>query len=82
MAKTLKTASELENLVLTKLRNNPDCAVITGVVVAPLDFPTSETNWDIAAVIRDGASGPPDADRALIAAKDNIRQHFDLLVDS
>ena len=81
MAKPLKTAGELEHLVLTELRNNPDCAVITGVVVAPLDFPTSETNWDIAAVIRDGVSGPPDADRALIAVKDNIRQHFDLLVD-
>lgn len=82
MTKELKTARELEEIILQELRNSPDRASITGVVVAPLDAPSADTDWDVVATVRDGASIPPNANRALIAAKHRVRQPFALLTDA
>ena len=79
--KSLKPASELQSLVMDELRENPACDAIIGVTVRRLDHPSSETNWDYADVIGDGASVPPDAKRALVAAVHKVRQRFNLLTD-
>src|SRR4051812_23468111 len=62
--------------VLPRARRLADRRVLPGQW---LDFARADTDWDVVATVRDGASIPLNANRALIAAKHRLRHRFALL---
>jgi hypothetical protein len=57
-----KTREELTAHVLALLRASPECAAITGVVIAPVLIPKpGHANWHAAFTTKDKESVPPAA---------------------
>jgi hypothetical protein len=77
---TAKTAHELENLVITEmLETCPECANITGAVILPSNDPHGDGNWDVAELIRGGATASPNCHTARLAAVARLRRAFHLM---
>jgi hypothetical protein len=75
--KALKTASELEALVLAELHALPECQGAVHVTVVPYDdFRTSST-WEVASFNR-GTSEWGSCERALCAIVHDLQQRFDI----
>jgi hypothetical protein len=78
MAKILKTAPELERLILTEIRRHAVCAGITAVTVEETDG-EGEGNWDVADIHAQGGLAPPACHDLCTAAIEQLRQQFALL---
>lgn len=47
MARELKTAEELQTLIMTQVRKEPHCQGCTGVTIEPLDDPRIDATWSV-----------------------------------
>jgi hypothetical protein len=77
MSKRLKTAPELERLVLLEMRRHAICAGVAAVTVRE-SAETAGTNWEVAHINALG-SVPEPCREACRAAVETLRQEFELL---
>jgi len=47
MPKELRTADELEALIMSEVTKAPDCQGCTGVTIVPLDDPRVDATWAV-----------------------------------
>jgi hypothetical protein len=78
MSKHLKTAPELERLVLLEMRRHAVCAGVVAVTVRESSA-TEGTNWEVAHVNALGGNLPTPCADICSAAVDRLRQEFELL---
>ena len=77
-----KTASELEALIMDKVRNHSDCGNLLGVTVLRADvMDQTDTNWKVSAEIRSGATIPSNCKREILAAQVELGRLYHLLAD-
>lgn len=76
MAKQKKTRSELEALILEKLRPLPECRGITAVVVR--SGLSNGDPWEITAIVRGAEATSPECWAKARAVQHDLRQVFDL----
>jgi hypothetical protein len=81
MTKIVRTAPELERLVLNELASAAICSSVAAVTVTPLaDHP--ETNWEVSHINVPGGGLPPRVCIELCAAAvGKLRQDYDLLLE-
>jgi hypothetical protein len=81
MAKILRTAPELERLILNEMSKAAICNAVSAVTVTPVAG-RADTNWQISHISVPGAGPVP---RVCIdicaAAVDELRQRYDLLLE-
>ncbi|MCC6888999.1 MAG: hypothetical protein IT536_10740 [Hyphomicrobiales bacterium] len=79
MNKTLKTAPELERLILNELRRCAACTGIAAVTVSPAARP--DANWEVSHVAAAGGTVPPACAELCDEAAFLLRQRYDLVVE-
>jgi hypothetical protein len=47
MLKELRTAEELQTLIMTEVAKAPDCESCTGITIIPLDDPRIGATWSV-----------------------------------
>jgi hypothetical protein len=77
MSKRLKTAPELERMILIDMHRHAICAGVTAVTVRELSGRT-DTNWEVAHINALGPL-PPACRDACAAAVETLQQEFELL---
>jgi hypothetical protein len=81
MAKILRTAPEIERLILNELANAAICDAVSAVTVTPLAG-RADTNWELSHISVPGDGRVPQVCRDLAAtAVAELRQHYDLLLE-
>jgi hypothetical protein len=78
MAKQLKTAPELERLILVAMRRHGVCAGVAAVTVREA-FDTPGTNWEVFHINAPGGHIPAPCRDACATAVTALREEFDLL---
>lgn len=78
MAKRLKTAPELERLVLLEMHRHAVCASIAAVTVRATSDP-AETNWAVAHINALGGAVPAPCRSICTAAVAKLQQEYELL---
>ncbi len=78
MAKTLKTAPELERLILLEMRRHAVCAGVAAVTVREASD-QSGTNWALAHVNALGGTLPTPCQSICTAAVAKLQQEYELL---
>jgi hypothetical protein len=78
MAKRLKTAPELERLILLEMHRHAVCAGIAAVTVRET-ADRAETNWAVAHINALGGAVPTPCQSICAAAVANLQQEFQLL---
>jgi hypothetical protein len=73
MPATGKFARELETLMMDRLRLDPACSDVTGVVVTARG---NDGGWGVVATARNGATLTSDAERAKMSAAQELRRDF------
>jgi len=81
MAKILRTAPELERLILNELMKAAVCDSVLAVTVTPLAG-RSDTNWEVSHINVPGGGVVPRVCRDICAAAvEELRGRYDLLLD-
>jgi hypothetical protein len=79
--KILRTAPELERLILNELNKAAICDAISAVTIAPVTGRT-DTNWELVNIYVPGGGAPPRVCVDICAAAvETLRERFDLLLD-
>jgi hypothetical protein len=78
MAKRLKTAPELERLILLEMRRHAVCAGIAAVTVRE-SSDRAGTNWTIAHINALGGAVPPPCQSLCLSAVAQLQQEYELL---
>jgi hypothetical protein len=78
MAKRLKTAPELERLILLEMRRHAVCAGVAAVTVCETSD-RAETNWAVAHINALGGVVPAPCQRICTAAAAKLQQEYELL---
>lgn len=81
MAKIVRTAPELERLILNELSRAAICSCVTAVTVSPRgDDPTA--NWELSHINVPGGGAVPKVCADICAdAVEKLRQQYDLLLE-
>jgi hypothetical protein len=81
MAKIVRTAPELERLILNELATAAICTGVTAVTVTPLaNHP--ETNWEVSHInVPGGGTAPRVCIELCAAAVARLREEYDLLLE-
>ncbi len=79
MAKTLKTAPELERYLLNELRNCAACNAISAVTVSETARPGS--NWEVSHINAIGGAVPRVCSEICDDAVARLRERYDLVVE-
>ena len=77
-AKRLKTAPELERLILLEMHRHAVCAGVAAVTVREAPGP-AETNWEVAHVNALGGAVPAPCQSICTAAVARLQQEYELL---
>ena len=78
--KILRTAPELERLILNELSTAAICAAVTAVTVVPVEQP--DTNWGLAHIsVPGGGPAPQVCVDSCAAAVKRLRAEYDLLLE-
>jgi len=81
MAKILRTAPEIERLILNELTKAAICDGVSAVTVSPLTG-RADTNWEVTHISVPGSGRVPQVCIDICAAAvDALRQHYDLLLE-
>jgi len=81
MAKRLKTAPELEQLILVELGKAAICAGVSAVTVTPVEN-NPDTNWECSHIaVPGGGTVPQVCIDIAAAAVETLRREFDLLLE-
>ena len=81
MEKILKTAPELEQLIMVEMSKAAICASVCAVTVTPIEH-NPETNWECSHINMPGNTRPPEICVNICAdAVQRLRQQYDLLLD-
>ena len=78
MAKRLKTAPELERLILLEMRRHAVCAGVAAVTVRETSD-RAETNWAVAHINALGGAVPAPCRSICTAAAAKLQQEYELL---
>jgi hypothetical protein len=78
VAKRLKTAPELERLILLEMHRHAVCAGIAAVTVREASD-QAETNWVVAHISTRGGAVPPPCQSICLAAAAKLQQEYELL---
>jgi hypothetical protein len=78
MAKQLKTAPELERLILLEMRRHAVCAGVAAVTVRETTDRTG-TNWTVAHINALGGAVPAPCQSICLAAVAKLQQDYELL---
>ena len=78
MAKRLKTAPELERLILLEMRRHAVCAGVVAVTVRETSD-RAETNWAVAHINALGGAVPAPCRSICTAAAAKLQQEYELL---
>ena len=79
--KLLRTAPEIERLILNEMAKAAICDAVSAVTVAPLEG-RADTNWEIAHISVPGGGRPPKVCLDICAAAvEALRPRYDLLLD-
>jgi hypothetical protein len=70
--KSVKTAAELESMIMAELREHPECDSAGVVVIRPMGL-----SWD-AALVGDGPAANIECNQRLAKITARLRQEFDL----
>ena len=79
MARTLKTAPELERYVLNELRTCAACSCISAVTVSAIEQP--QANWQVSHINAIGGSVPRVCAEICDAAVERLRLLYDLVTE-
>jgi hypothetical protein len=79
MAKTLKTAPELERYILLELRNCAACNAVRAVTVALADRP--DANWEVSHINALGGGVPQICIEICDGAVERLRGRYDLVTE-
>ena len=80
-ARILRTAPELEQLILTEMRKAAICSSVTAVTVSPMENGHG-SNWDVTHINTPGGGEPPQVCVDICAdAVATLRQQYDLLLE-
>ncbi len=80
-AKILRTAPELEQLILNEMRKAAICAAVTAVTVSALEG-RRDTNWEVSHINVPGSGKPPQTCVDICAdAVATLRPQYDLLLE-
>jgi hypothetical protein len=77
-AKRLKTAPELERLILLEMHRHAVCAGVAAVTVREATG-LAETNWEVAHINALGGAVPPPCQSICTAAVARLQQEYELL---
>jgi len=81
MAKILKTAPELEQLILVELGKAAICASVSAVTVTPIEN-NPDTNWECSHINVPGAGAvPPVCVDICAATVEALRERYELLLE-
>jgi hypothetical protein len=81
MAKTVRTAPELERLILNELATAAICTCVTAVTVTPVAH-RPDTNWELSHINVPGAGAVPRVCVDICAAAvEKLRKEYDLLLE-
>ena len=81
MPKILRTAPEIERLILNEMAKAAICDAVSAVTVTPLQGRT-DTNWEVSHISVPGAGRVPKVCLDICAnAVEALRQHYDLLLE-
>jgi hypothetical protein len=81
MAKILRTAPEIERLILNEMSKAAICDAVSAVTVTPVEG-RADTNWQVSHISVPGAGKVPQVCIDICAAAvDELRQHYDLLLE-
>jgi len=81
MAKVLRTAPELERLILNEMSKAAICDSVSAVTVVPVDG-RANTNWDVSHInVPGGGPVPQVCTDICAAAVAELRQRYDLLLE-
>ena len=78
MAKQLKTAPELERLILIEMRRHAICAGVTAVTVREVSG-VGHANWEVAHLNAPGGAVPPPCQSLCETVVAKLRQEYELL---
>jgi hypothetical protein len=76
MARAIANSDKLEAIVMAALHEHPECQVITGVKIRPLESPTA--NWEAAPVVRPGGSLTSDGRTRLQKVLSLLSEQYEL----
>jgi len=80
MSKILRTAPEIERLILNELAK-AICDAVSAVTVTPLEG-RADTNWEVSHMSVPGSGRVPQVCRDICAATvEDLRQHYELLLE-
>ena len=81
MAKILRTAPEIERLILNDMSKAAICAGVSAVTVSPVEG-RADTNWEVSHIsVPGGGAAPQVCIDICAAAVEELRQHYDLLLE-
>ena len=81
MPKILRTAPEIERLILNEMAKAAICDAVAAVTVTPLHG-RADTNWEVSHISVPGAGRVPQVCLDICAsAVEELRQHYDLLLE-
>jgi hypothetical protein len=78
MAKQLKTAPELERLILIEMRRHAICSGVAAVTVREVSG-AAQTNWEVAHLNGLGGAVPAPCQSLCMAAVAKLQQEYELL---
>jgi hypothetical protein len=81
MSKTLKTESELIQLLNAELRRHDVCDGVTVTGIDRVDDSEIGANWDATYLRGSGTAVLPDCKRLFIGIKQSLRRQYDLFTD-
>jgi len=76
MTRAIARRDKLEAIVMAALQEHPECRVITGVKIRPLESPT--TNWEAAPIVRPGGSLTADGRTRLQKVVSLLSEQYEL----
>ena len=76
-----KTADELAALAMEQLGDNTACAEVVGVAIVPTMAAGPGTNWEMIAMVRDGASCSADCNLAVMAVEVALQKQYHLTTE-
>jgi hypothetical protein len=80
MAKSLKTAPELERMILLEMRRHAICAGVAAVTVRE-SRARPGTNWEVAHINSPGGAVPPSCRTICMDTAESLQRAYELLPD-
>jgi hypothetical protein len=78
MARTLKTAPELERYILNELRS---CAACNGIIAVTVSETARAGGWELSHINALGGTVPATCADLCAAAVERLREHYDLVTE-